>query len=274
MKTIYQLKPNENKRNLASEARTRFVMPVVILLVVVVLSSSPLGQMTVEFFYSALKIGNHFYENIPYLPGLVSDRKDLLEENRNLYEEMEKLRLELADYETVAEENERLYIELGLKPKTEFVGAKIVGKPPQAPLDSILIDRGGADGIKIGDIVLASDRAMIGRIAKISDNNSIVALSSISGFVLYGYVERTGEPISAEGVGGGIRSRVPIDFDITREDKIVFEGSRVFLAARVASVEDDRVAGFKEVFLSLPASVAKIRFVFIEPSQKISDLSN
>ena len=269
MKTIYQLKPNENRKNRLADVRNRFVLPIGILVITILISSSSLGQSVVGLFYSVIKVGNQLYENVPFVPKFVSDRSDLVKENKNLFEEIERLRLELADYETVAEENGRLYAELGLRPKTDFIGAKIVAKSPQVTLDTILIDKGDADGIKKSNIVLASDRVMIGKVAEVSNNDSIVALSSISSSVLYGYVERTGEPLSVEGIGGGgMRSRVPIDFDINETDKIVFEGSQIFLAGTVASMEEDRAVGFKEVFLSLPASVAKIRFVFVEPDQK------
>lgn len=264
---IYQLKTGDsNKVWFKKNKKQKFIFSTALLIFVLIFFSHLSGR-TANFMSSILSFGNYFYEKTPFVPEFFSKRQSLLNENNKLSEEISNLRLKLLDYETVAEENKRLYLDLGLRPKNNFIGAKIIAKAPQVPTDSIVIDRGEADLIKVGDIVLVGERVMVGVVAEVNKKISTVSLSSFSGNVSYGFIERNKEAVDIEGVGGGgLRARVPIDFDIKQEDKIIIEGNRSYVVAIVASVADDQASGFKDVFLSLPINISQARVVFVENS--------
>lgn len=267
MKTIYQLKPNDKNRNRLENKKLKLGISLIILFFVLFASSSDFSGTASVVLDPFFRVGNFIYEKIPFVPDFFRDRKFLIEKNRELFERIENLNLDLISYETILEENKRLYSELGLRPEGSFLGSKIIAKPPQVPTDSIVIDRGSGDVIDVGDIVLAGSRIMIGRVVSVSDKNAVVALSSLSNTLSYGYIERTGEAIDLEGVGGGsMRARVPIDFDIKLEDKVLIEGTRVYVAAIAASIEVDQSSGFEEILFKLPANIGRARVVFVEPS--------
>ncbi len=267
MKTIYQLKPNDKNRNRLENKKLKLGISLIILFFVLFASSSDFSGTASVVLDPFFRVGNFIYEKIPFVPDFFRDRKFLIEKNRELFERVENLNLDLISYETILEENKRLYSELGLRPEGSFLGSKIIAKPPQVPTDSIVIDRGSGDVIDVGDIVLAGSRIMIGRVVSVSDKNAVVALSSLSNTLSYGYIERTGEAIDLEGVGGGsMRARVPIDFDIKLEDKVLIEGTRVYVAAIAASIEVDQSSGFEEILFKLPANIGRARVVFVEPS--------
>jgi cell shape-determining protein MreC len=190
-----------------------------------------------------------------------------MEENAGLLSQLENLRLDIADYESIKSENKQLRDDLKIKPIGNFITSSILAKSPQIPLDSLFIDRGTIDGINNGDVVLASEKVLIGKIAKVTKNRATVALNSFAGVITYGFVERTNEPLEIKGVGGGsMEAKAPIDFDIAVGDKIMMGGPFTFLAAVAGAVEEDKSSGFKNVLLSLPVDVSKINTVFVVPT--------
>lgn len=267
-KMIYQIKHTNHKQGLFGRNFFKaFLVFVLIAILVFIFSfSNPLNTLATSAFAPLSKLGGSFYEAIFRVPKSFSDKNKILEENKTLLQEMENIRVSLIDHEFIKSENDRLHQELKLRPVGNFIGAKVTAKYPQIPLDSLLIDRGTADAINNGDIVLVGERVLIGKIAKVSKNVATVALSSFPDVISYAYIERTNEPLQIKGVGGGsMEAKVPIDFDVAIQDRVMIQSSRTYIVAIVGAVEEDHQSGFKNVLLSLPANISKTSIVFIEP---------
>jgi len=221
-------------------------------------------SLALEILSPFFKTGDFFYNNLGRVPVFFSDRNKLITENEKLLNELEDNHIEAADYESIKYENQRLRKELGVKPIGNFITASIIAKFPQIPLDSLILDKGIEDGVNDEDLVLVSERILVGKIAKASKNKATVILNSSVGAVFSGYVARTDEPLEVKGDGGGsIKSKVPIDFDITVGDKIMVDNSVAYLAAIVGVIEEDRSSGFKNVLMSLPVDISKINVAFV-----------
>jgi cell shape-determining protein MreC len=228
--------------------------------------SNTARSLTLNTLSPLFSAGDYFYKNLDQIPKFFSDRNKLIEENAGLSSELENLRLNIADYESIKSENQMLREDFKLKPAESFTAASVIAKSPQIPLDSLFLDKGTADGLNSGDLILAGERILIGKIVKVSKNRATAALNSFAGVTTYGYVSRTNEPIEVSGVGGGgIEAKMPIDFDIVVGDKIMTGGSLQFLAAVVGSIEEDKSSGFKNILMSLPVDISKINIVFISP---------
>jgi rod shape-determining protein MreC len=237
---------------------------IVVVLVLIFGVMSPMRSLVQNLFSPLFQTGNFFHDTLGQIPKFFSDKNQLIKENSDLLNEMEKNRLNAVDYETMKYENQKLREMLGVKPSGNFKAAFIIAKPPQIPMDSLFLDKGAKFEIHVGDLVLSSDKTLIGKIAEVSNNRSIVALTSFAGSVSYGYVARTNEPIEMTGGGGGnIEAKVPIDFDIVAGDKIMTGGQSGSLAAVASAIKEDRSSGFKNVLMSLPADVSKINIVFL-----------
>jgi len=222
--------------------------------------------LTSNILYPLFKTGGYFYNTVGWIPKFFSDKNMIIEENKNLLSEKENYRLIMVDYESIKYENQKLRDELEVKPAGNFITASVVARPPQMPLDSLLLDRGTEDGINNGDFVLVGERILIGRVAKATGNKAVVALSSFANVASYGCIARTNEPLEIKGMGGGnIEAKIPIDFDIVVGDKIMVNNSFNYLVAVVGSTEEDRSSGFKDILMSLPVNISKINIVFIAP---------
>ncbi|MFH0804261.1 MAG: rod shape-determining protein MreC [Candidatus Zambryskibacteria bacterium] len=238
----------------------------VLVLVLVFNFSISARSLVSDIFSIFFRSGDYLYQNIGQVPKFFSDKNNLIKENKNLSDEIEKKRLNLIDYESIKYENQKLRETLGIKSTQNIITASIIARSPQIPLDSLFLDKGINDGLNKGDLVLVGERILVGKIVESFKNKSTVALNSFAGAISYGFVARTNEPLEIKGVGGGsLEAKVPIDFDIVIGDKLMISGSFTYLAAVVGVIEEDRSSGFKNILMSLPVDVSKTSMVFIEP---------
>ncbi len=261
--------PIQSTRKSKRSNLAKFVIILIIASLLAVLGTlGPVRSVFSNVFSPLFKSGNFFYDNFGQIPRYFSDRDKLVEENNRLLSESEDKRLAILDYESLRHENQKLREELKLKPADNFIAVAIIAKPPQVPLDSIFIDTDFDNNLKEEDLVLASDRVMIGKITEKSGDQATIKLNSFVGQISYGYVARTSESIEIEGIGGGnMEARVPIDFDIIVGDKIMIGGSSEYLVAIVGAVDEDSSSGFKNAMMSLPVDISKIGIIFVYPNQ-------
>lgn len=263
MKTMLQISRTKNRWRSLTSFRIFSVGIIIIVLFFIFISGSA-RSLAIDFFVPFLKIGNFFHINFNKLPKFFIEKNHLIAENNVLSEKLNQVNLVYASLEVLKEENQKLRNELGLKPHFSFITAAVIARPPQIPMDSLLLDRGSDDGLKLGDQVFLSENILIGRIALISSKTATIAMTSSADFISYGYVSRTEESFEIKGAGGGfMEANVPIDFDIKENDKIISQGSADYLIAVVSSVEEDKSAGLKSVLMSLPINFDKIRVAFV-----------
>lgn len=266
MKMMYQIKHTDENFFDRNFLKIIAIFLLLAAFVLVVIFSGPVRSVVSDALSPLLRTGNFFYDTLGKIPKFFSDKSKLMEENESLSAQIENLNLDLVDYDSIKNENNKLRMELGIKPAGNFISASAIAKPPQIPLDTLFLDKGAASGINKGDLVLAADRVLIGKITDVSKNSATAALDSFVGAASYGFVARTNEPLEVKGVGGGsMETKVPIDFDIVVGDEVMTPGSVNYLIAVVGVVEEDTSSGFKNVLMSLPADVSKVNIVFVEP---------
>ncbi|WP_319370290.1 rod shape-determining protein MreC [uncultured Ilyobacter sp.] len=103
--------------------------------------------------------------------------KRIMQENKDFKYEVAKIRILEKQTETLLEENERLHKLLGMKEssKTSFKVARINFKDSLTYYENVFIDLGETDGIKKDMVVMAGEN-LLGRVAKVDKNYSIVEL--------------------------------------------------------------------------------------------------
>ena len=243
------------------------VLPVLILILILGFSQ-PVRSTVSDWFLPLFKTGNYFYETTNKISENFASKDELMTENAKLSNEIENNILDMIDYESIKYENQKLREELKMRPIGLNVGTNVIARPPQIPLDSLLLNSGIASGINLNNFVLVGERTLVGKVVEVSSNKSTAALNTFAGALTYGFVARTNELIEIKGIGGGMEAKVPIDFDIKVGDKIMVNGSSAYLAAIVGAVEEDRSSGFKNILLSLPVDISKINVVFVELQAK------
>jgi hypothetical protein len=77
---------------------------------------------------------------------------------------------------------------------------------------------------------------------------------------------RTNELLEIVGAGGGsMQAKLPIDFDIMLQDKIMLSSFPNYIIAVASAIEEDQSSGFKKVLFSLPIDMSTKRLLFVEP---------
>lgn len=103
--------------------------------------------------------------------------EELKKENENLRLEKQKLLKENAELKILVKENESLKKELGFKKERGYntVSARVVSRDLLLP-DTLVIDKGTADGLRDGLPVVADEGVIVGKIIKAGEESSTALL--------------------------------------------------------------------------------------------------
>ncbi|MDH5442133.1 MAG: rod shape-determining protein MreC [Candidatus Nomurabacteria bacterium] len=179
--------------------------------------------------------------------------------NKNL--SLDKTRLRLLE-----QENKTLRETLGRRDKSkETILALVIAPPRQSSYDTILIDRGTSDGIKIGDRVVAYGDMALGTIAEVTGTTAMVQLYSSPDTPLSGRLSGNQTLIDLNGRGGGnFIFEVPRDIEIVEGDIItpVFNSRQII--GIVGGLDFDPRDPFQTVYVTAPFNINQLQFVEIE----------
>ncbi len=145
--------------------------------------------------------------------------KKVKQENKKLKKQLKEKKITQAKLRSLQQENERLQKSLNFfeQKKYESVGAKVIGRDIQQTTETLILNKGKKQEIEVGDPVIVLDGALVGKIAKVNMNTSIVRLlhdnqSKIAGTTL-------GKNKSVGLVEGGFGLNITLNF-ISQNEKI------------------------------------------------------
>ena len=130
-------------------------------------------------------------------------------ENDELKQKVQELEVELRKREDLADENARLKSMLQLKNETSYkiVPAQIIGRDPSAWFDSVVINRGSLDGVKL-NMPIVNNGGLIGRVAAVSPLTAQVYLITKDKTGLGGVIGELGTSNALGVVSGNGRREV------------------------------------------------------------------
>jgi rod shape-determining protein MreC len=110
---------------------------------------------------------NNFYLNI-------SSKKNLEEENKKLVEEVNRLTIENAQLNAMIGENQEISLQQKFLTANglQAITAKVVGRNPEPNLQSIILNKGSNDGIKVDYPLVINDGIMVGKIYRVKGNSA------------------------------------------------------------------------------------------------------
>ncbi len=210
---------------------------------------SPIQEIT----YNTFLYGNSFYDSWIL-------KKDLIEENEKLREELINRLVDYARLSSLEEENNILKKELNFIEDTKhrFVSAKIISGVSDVMSKSVIINRGSRDGIEKGLAVVSHHGVMVGKIIEINEDYSKVLLLSDNRSKVAVKIHNLGHTIGlVEGQFGLSFSmtNIPQNQEINEGDLVVTSGlegkiPNNLLVAKVESVKSVESEIFKTAILS------------------------
>src|SRR3989338_10724216 len=169
-------------------------------------------------------------------------------ENADLRSKLNETETTMINYNSILSENINLKEILGRKDeKTTFILSAILGKPNQSPYDTLIIDVGTKDMIKIGDLVFALGNVPIRAIAETYLNSSKVVLFSNSGEKTQVVLGNKDVFMEAVGRGGGnFEVFLPRDFTLTKGDQVILPGITPYVLGIVETIISDPRDSFQK----------------------------
>lgn len=186
----------------------------------------------------------------------------LVAENNRLQAALASSSMELIDRNVLYKENLRLHALLGrTSSSSDTVFAGVLLRPPGIPYDTLIIDAGKNDGVRLGNLVSSGGIVVVGTIDAVYDTTSRVKLFSAPGEEYEGYIAGT-IPVIVKGQGGGsMVAEVPVGEQVTVGSEVLFPGVASRFSARVSWVETKEGSSFTTIYMALPVTIFSMRFV-------------
>lgn len=200
-------------------------------------------------------------------------KRELVASNKQLQDQLAILIKEKSRYLTEKEENDflREQLKFSQTQNYDFVIANVIGKNIGGLENSLLLDVGEKDGIKIGQPVLGSQGIIIGKINKVAINRSFMLLinDDLSRLAakIQGMTKTMGTVDGEFGLGLKM-SLIPQNEIISEGDIVVTSGLEELVPAnlvigQVEKIRKEPEALFQEASIKAPVDFSKVTMVNI-----------
>ncbi|MES2210143.1 MAG: rod shape-determining protein MreC [Chloroflexota bacterium] len=219
-----------------------------------------------------------FGHDLSSIAAAIGEIDTLRTENEALRAEIDRIKQDGLRAEEIRRQNDLLTGLLQLRNGFEYktVAAAVIARESLEVQQRIILDRGAADGVGIGNVVIAAGGALVGRVVDVRSNSSVVQLISDSGSTVIGQLLTStatgevtgqlpnslimrnidaattvglGEEVVTAGIelGGGIRSPYP----------------KGLIIGRVIDVRRDANEVVQTAFVEPAATLDRLEFVLV-----------
>ena len=199
-------------------------------------------------------------------------------DNAALRDENARLAADNARAEEIKRENDQLTALLQLRSGYDFetVASAVIGRDSQEFRRLIILDKGTNDGIRVGDVVIASGGGLAGRVSEVgADAASVVLLTDAESTVIGQLVSNaaTGEVVGQLG-GVLVMNQIDSSEKVTLGDEVVTAGIELasgirspypkgLLIGQVVDVRLDANDVVQTAFLQPTADLDKLEYVLV-----------
>ncbi len=189
--------------------------------------SSLLKINLLQFLGPAQELGNAVFSPIGSVARAVGRTIEAARVNPGLEERAGFLLAEVARLREVEEENRQLRALLNLpdRPRYRGVVAKVIGRDIRHWNQSIVIDRGGADGVE-REAAVVSARGLVGKVIEVAPRLSRVLLIIDSASGVGGVIQSSRQTGIVEGTAGGgcLMKYLPRRIEISPGETVITSG--------------------------------------------------
>ena len=231
-----------------------------------------LSYVSENFFHPIFSVGNSIGGKFQELGSYFVSKNYLYNQNQKLQAEVTFNNARMANYDSVVADGASIKEILGRKnPKSSMVLVAILSKPNKSPYDTLLIDAGTTENIKIGNVVFALGDVPIGRVSDVYPSSSKVILFSNPGETTQGIISSQA-PASGKNVfmdvvgrgGGNFEITMPKDFTVQEGAQVSLPGINSYVLAIVQKIISDPRSPYTKALLASPVNIQELKFVEVE----------
>ncbi len=215
-------------------------------------------------FRPVFSLGNTISSKFSNIGSYFSFKNSLYLRNEDLKSKLNENELRMANYNILLAENEVLKEILGRNIENKsFLLSAILSKPNKSIYDTLVIDIGILQGVRIGDLVFALGDIPIGRISETFPNSSKVVLFSSPREKTQVIINDSFLEIIGRG-GGNFEIILPRDFKLEKGTPVLMPGLGSYVLAIAETIISDPRNPFTEALLVSPVNIQELKFVQIE----------
>ncbi len=200
-----------------------------------------------------------------YFSGFVSKTK-LAAENQTARDKIQQLEAEVLNEQMLKNENDQLKNILAYKAtSSKMILTSILRWPPSSPYDTLIVDKGENEEVKVGARVFASGNLALGEVAETHQESSMVRLFSATGEKWQvSIVGSSTLAATALGRGGSnFLISLPAGSPVEINDLVILPGSAPVILGKVEKIETLANDSFMSVFFKLPVNIQSLRYLEI-----------
>ncbi|MFZ2205185.1 MAG: rod shape-determining protein MreC [Minisyncoccia bacterium] len=251
---------------------------------------SKLSYVAHFVFKPVVVLGNNIGDKFSSTGAYFKNKKLIVLKNEELQAQLNEMSARVSNYSIVLDENNNLKEILGRKTeKANMILSAILSKPNKSIYDTLIIDAGANQGIKIGEVVFALGNVPIGRVAEVDASSSKVVLFSnpkektevvitpdcnllkepvvsASGEVLPPIIH-TGGNIFMQIVGrggGNFEMILPRDLILEKGTEVHLPGITPYILGVVQTIISDPRDAFQKALLTSPVNIQELKFVEVQ----------
>ncbi len=192
----------------------------------------------------------------------LGSKKNLIDENKLLKEEMSNNELFLVNQKILCEENSALKKLLGrIESNSNLILANVILKPGLSVYNSLILDIGTNEGIAKGNRVLAGGSIFIGEISEVYSHSSKVKLYSFPEDKLNVVIGFNKILTIAEGKGDGVYEiKLPQGIEIIKGDIVTFPEEDIRILGIVEEIIINPEDPFETILVKSPVNIFELRW--------------
>jgi cell shape-determining protein MreC len=244
------------------QARKRvIIISIILIIALLLLATGPAKKMFFSVAEPVWQAENSIF-NSKFFQYFKSKR-GLMDEKLALEQKLFLAGNLMALNQTLETENENLKDLLGRKDTAQkTILAAVLVKPPQTPYDSLIIDIGVNNNLKVGDKVMANANIYIGDVSEVLPSSAKVSLYSTPGRKLSVVINNSSVTAEAVGVGGGnFNILLPREIEVKEGDVITIPSITANVFGIVEKVNFKDKDSFQTVLFKSPVNVSELSFV-------------
>lgn len=190
-------------------------------------------------------------------------KKQILKKNKELGEEIERLKIDNMRVSYLSQERDTLYQIKEMN--NTLLPAHVLHHGIIGNSDVLLINQGINNSITIGSSVFAYNNILIGYVSEVYDSTSEVTLYTKNGEKIFGVLYPQERTLEAKGQGkGGFMIETPREVEAAVGDILYSMNENGSIIAVVRDIVFDPRDPFKQVYLSYPININQIQNVGIK----------